>query len=129
MPPKIVNPVVRRNILLMISTVLLLIAVLYKPSLLLCFTSFKGAFSVVFTFAAALFGALGIGLFAGVFLRERGNPWYARPHALIYLGAALSLISILGAQLYPQVHKGSMFLFMAFEVLWVVIVEWVYYSK
>jgi hypothetical protein len=134
------DPVRRRNSLLMLAGVFLVIAVINKPSLLLFFASARQLISLALMVFAALLTAIGIYNFAISIFGRSELPWYTRPWAMFFLVAALLIINaalMLAGNLFSNVFKANVFflkdayiyLFMAFEVLWLVLLEWVSYEK
>ena len=134
-----IDPVQKRNVLLTISGMLMLMAVVQRPSLLLFFTSASTIFGLAVAIAVAFFMALGIREFAHVFLPGPAEPWYARRGSFIFLTIILwalnTILTVFNRIAFISHPAGSMFgsqdfkfLLMAFEVLWVVLLEWVSYD-
>jgi len=129
-----VNPVRRRNSILILAGLFLVMAVIDKPSLLLFFTSSKQFISIVLIVAAAFVATLGIYRFVEPIFGRGNSPWYARPGAVIFLAVALMGINamfmildnlfanILGTGPF-LVHKAYIYLFMAFELVWILLLE------
>ena len=134
------DPVRRRNSLLMIAGIFLIIAVINKPSLLLFFASARQFISFALVVFAAFLAAIGIYNFAISVFGRSELPWYTRPWAMLFLVASLLIINavlMFAGNLFSNVFKANMFflkdayiyLFMALEVLWLVLLEWVSYEK
>jgi hypothetical protein len=134
------DPVKRRNSLLMIAGSFLIIAVINKPSVLLFFASARQFISFALMVFAAFMAALGIHSFAEIVFGKTTLPWYTRPWAILFLAVALIIINVvlmLTGNLFSSIFKVNMFflqnayiyLFMALEVLWLVLLEWVSYEK
>ena len=126
--------------MLMLAGVFLIIAVINKPSLLLFFASTKQFISLALIVFAALLAAIGIYNFAISIFGRTESPWYTRPWAMLFLVVALLIINavlMFGGGLLSNVFKMNLFfvqdayiyLFMGFEVLWLVLLEWVSYKK
>ena len=140
MYPKVIDPVQRRNTLLGIAAACLVLAIIQRPALLLFFMSARITINLVLTAVAALFMAMAIREFALAFLCGPGDPWYAKPGAIVFLAFGLcalnafltTLIMIgpmadtLGLMLR---QPGMRFQLTAFEVFWIVVLEWVSYAK
>ena len=134
------DPVRRRNSILMLAGVFLVMAVIDKPSLLLFFTSSKQFISIILIVAAAFVVTLGIYRFVEPIFGRDNLPWYAKPGAVIFLTVALiginaifmvldNLISnILGNGPF-LINKAYIYLFIAFELVWILLLEWVSYEK
>ena len=124
----------------MLAGIFLVMAVIDKPSLLLFFASAKQFISIVLIVAAAFVATLGIYRFVEHIFGRGNQPWYARPGAVIFLAVALMGINamfmvldnlfsnILGTGPF-LVHKAYIYLFMAFELVWILLLEWVSYVK
>ena len=134
------DPVRRRNLLLLLAASFLIIAVINKPSLLLLFASAKQFISFALIIFSALWTALGIYNFAEIIFGKTELPWYTKPWSMFFLAAALIIINavlIFAGNAFSNAFKVRMFflenayiyLFMASEVLWLVLLEWVSYEK
>ncbi|MFH1613778.1 MAG: hypothetical protein ABIG61_01660 [Planctomycetota bacterium] len=134
------DPVRRRNSLLMLAGVFLIIAVINKPSLLLFFASAKQFISLALMVFAALLAAIGVYNFAISIFGRSELPWYTKPWAMLFLIAALLVINaalMFAGNMLSNMFKTNLFfvqdsyiyVFMAFEVLWLVLLEWVSYKK
>ena len=130
-----IDPIRRRNSLLMLAGIFMIIAVMNKPSILLFFTSPRGLISTALTAFAGLLTAIGINNLAQIFLHGRGEPWYARRGALFFLLIILLAISALLCFIEALIlgplemghlilSKGTIYQFMAMGILWIVILEW-----
>lgn len=134
-----INPVRRRNFLLLLAAMFLMMALLNKPSMLFFFISAKEFVSVITVAFAAFFATIGIYQYADRIFGRTELPWYARPGAMIFLAVALiisnALIMLTSKLLSRTVetglvlHNAHIYLFMAFEVAWIVILEWVSFKK
>ncbi len=135
-----IDPVRRRNSLLIIAATFLVIALVNKPSLLLFFASVRQLISLALMIFAALWAALGIHNFATAVFGQAELPWYTRPWAILFLLVALLVINavlMFAGSLLSNMCKTDLFfvqdayiyLFMAFEVLWLALFEWVSYEK
>ena len=129
-----INPVRQRNILLITAGIFMLLAILNQPTLLLFIISPGGMFSIILIAAAGFFAAKGIREFADVFLRKPGYPWYSRQGAFVFLAIIMPLInafytifeSLVFRTLritHNSLYSTRIFEFMAFELLWIVILE------
>jgi len=134
------DPVRRRNSILMLAGVFLVMAVIDKPSLLLFFTSSKQFISIILIVAAAFVATLGIYRFVEPIFGRNNPPWYAKPGAVIFLTVALiginaifmvldNLISNILRTNPFLINKAYIYLFMAFELVWILLLEWVSYEK
>ena len=124
----------------MLAGIFLIIALINKPSLLLFFASAKTFFSLVLVAFAAFLATLGIYNFAEAIFGRTELPWYARPGGMVFLVAALFCINavfmffgkvlsnVLRTELF-FVQEAYIYLFMVFELLWIVLLEWVSYQK
>ena len=140
MRTRIIDPVQRRNALLAISATFMAMAVAQRPALLLFFTSARITVNLAVSVVAAFFMALAIREFASLLLRGPGDPWYARRGAIAFLAISLSslnaILTILARsgpmadQMGPVLlGPGMRFQLAAFEVLWLVLLEWVSYDN
>ena len=135
-----IDPVRRRNSIFMLAGVFLVMAVIDKPSLLLFFTSSKQFISIILIVAAAFVATLGIYRFVEPIFGRNNPPWYAKPGAVIFLTVALiginaifmvldNLISNILRTNPFLINKAYIYLFMAFELVWILLLEWVSYEK
>lgn len=134
-----INPVRRRNSLLLLSGMFLMMALINKPSMLLFFISAKEFVSIIAIAFAAFMATIGIYQYADRIFGRTEIPWYARPWAMIFLAVALIIINamfMLTIRLISKIvetgfvlHNAHIYLFMAFEVAWIVLLEWVNYKK
>ncbi len=124
----------------MLAGVFLVMAVIDKPSLLLFFTSSKQFISIILIVAAAFVATLGIYRFVEPIFGRNNPPWYAKPGAVIFLTVALiginaifmvldNLISNILRTNPFLINKAYIYLFMAFELVWILLLEWVSYEK
>lgn len=136
---KTINPVKRRNSILIMAGVLLIIAIVNKPALLLFFISAQRFAGVALIAFAALLATLGIYNFVRKIFGRTSEPWYVKPRAMIFLvvvligiNALLFLFDSLMSSIFgigPFLsQRGYVYLFMAFELLWLVLFEWVSYE-
>jgi len=140
MHTRMIDPVQRRNALLAISAAFMVMAVVQRPALLLFFTSVRLTVYLAVSAVAALFMAMAIREFALAFLHEPGDPWYTKRGAIVFLAISLpslnAILTIL-ARSGPMVDRigpvllqpGMRFQLAAFEVLWMVLLEWVSYDN
>ena len=140
MRTRVIDPVQRRNALLAISATFMVMAVAQRPALLLFFTSVPMTVHLAVSAAAAFFMAMTIREFASAFLHGPGDPWYAKRGAIAFLAISLSslnaILTILARsgpmadRIGPVLLKpGMRFQLAAFEVLWLVLLEWVTYDN
>lgn len=134
------DPVRKRNSLLIIAGSFLVIAVINKPSVLLFFASVRQFISFALVVFAAFMAALSIHSFAEIVFRRTELPWYTKPWSILFLAVALIIVNVvltLTGNLFSSIFKVNMFflqdayiyLFMALEVLWLVLLEWVSYER
>jgi len=140
MHTRTVDPVQRRNALLAISAAFMAMAGAQRPALLLFFSSVPMTVNLAVSVVAAFFLTLAIREFALVFLHEPGDPWYAKRGAIVFLAISLpslnAILTILARsgpmadRIGPVLLKpGMRFQLAAFEVLWLVLLEWVTYDN
>jgi len=140
MRTRTIDPVQRRNALLAISAAFMAMAVAQRPALLLFLTSVPLTVNLAVSVVAAFFMALAIREFASLLLRGPGDPWYAKRGAIVFLAISLpslnAILTIL-ARTGPMAGRigpvllqpGMRFQLAAFEVLWMVLLEWVSYDN
>lgn len=127
----IVNPLRRRQWLILVAILLIAAALIQSPRLLVLVTTPQGLLVLILIGIAGFLGAKGIQEFAAVFLRNPGEPWYSRRGAIGYLMIIMPLINGLMviadhimSQFIPLPRTGTLqgriFLFMAAELLWIV---------
>jgi len=123
-----INPIFRRNALLSAAVVLMLIAVATDPKILPSVLTIRGLVGTVLVAVAGLFAAIGIHDIAETFLRGPGEPWYARPGAMLFLPVVLmatnALLIVFGGIGPLSVPKARLYQFTAAELLWIVLLEW-----
>jgi len=140
MRTRTIDPVQRRNALLAISAAFMAMAGAQRPALLLFFTSVHMTVNLTVSVVAAFFMTLAIREFASLLLRGPGDPWYVKRGAIALLAISLSslnaILTILARSGFmadpvgPVFHQPGMRLqIMAFEVLWLVLLEWVSYDN
>ena len=140
MHTRTVDPVQRRNALLAISAAFMAMAGAQRPALLLFFTSVPMTVNLAVSVVAAFFLTLAIREFASLLLRGPGDPWYAKRGAIVLVAISLSslnaILTILARsgpmadRIGPVLLKpGMRFQLAAFEVLWLVLLEWVTYDN
>ena len=126
--------------MLIIAGSFLVIAVINKPSVLLFFASVRQFISFALVVFAAFMAALSIHSFAEIVFRRTELPWYTKPWSILFLAVALIIVNVvltLTGNLFSSIFKVNMFflqdayiyLFMALEVLWLVLLEWVSYER
>lgn len=137
---KTINPVKRRNSILIMAGIFMAIAVIEKPSLLLFFLSAKSLSSVTLAVFAAFLATLGIYSFVRSVFGWQNSPWYTHKGAMLFIVTVLLginalfiifdnlLSSVISTRLMLS-QKGYIWLFMAFELLWIVALEWVSYER
>ena len=137
--PRKTDPVKRRNLILILAGIFLMIAIIHKPSLLLFFTSSRQFLAIILIAAAGFTAAVGIYNFVEMIYGTNNPPWYAKPGALIFLAVALiiinavfmffsNMLSNISADMAVLNNKAYLYLFMAFELIWTVALEWVSYG-
>jgi len=140
MHPKAIDPVQRRNALLLIAAALMVLAIMQRPALLFFFNSASIVGSLAFSAIVALAMARALRHIALSFLPGPGDPWYAKPGALVFLAIGLfglnAILTLMDRSGFmadpvgPVFHQpGMRFQIMAFEVLWLVLLEWVSYDN
>jgi len=83
----------RRKALFMLACILLVVAAAHRPWIVLSAFSDKGFTKIVILVVAGLAAVIAIHELAQSVLRGRGEPWYARRGALIFLPAAVLCIN------------------------------------
>jgi hypothetical protein len=120
------NPVSRKHTLMIAAGFFLLVAGFIEPGLLPRLSSQAGTVTIGFIVVSGFLAAQGIRRLAGIFLRDKA-PWYA---VAVFLCIALPCINplflkldgfFIGTGMIEQVTSppARMFLFMAFELLWI----------
>jgi|GEM_PF-3570173 hypothetical protein len=120
------NPVSRKHTLMIVAGLFLLVANFTDPGLLPRLSSQAGTVTMGFIIVSGFLAAKGIRRLAGIFLKDKA-PWYA---VAVFLCIAVPCINplftklddfLVGAGMIEQVtsQPARMFLFMAFELLWI----------
>ena len=128
----VINPITRRNRLLVAAGLLLLLSVLIGPAILFRMLTLRGIAGTALVITAGCFAANGICELAVLILREPGHPWYAKPWSLLVLSVGLicaawlfSLLDNLVCWLFRMEHlvpqMALIFEFTAIELFWIVI--------
>ncbi len=129
-----INPIHRRKTLLIAAGIFMLLAILNQPALLLFITSPVGLIYIILIATAGFFAAKGIREFADVFLKKPGYPWYSRQGAFVFLAIIMPIINAIytifdgiAFSAFRTIHNypcsTNIFMFIAFELLWIVILE------
>ena len=124
------NPVSRKHTLMIAGGFFLLVAAFVEPGLLPHLSSQAGTITMGFAVAASFLAAKVMRQLAGVLLRDKVSPWYAARGVAVFLCIAVPCINPLyiklddffvGTGLIQQVtsQEARMFIFMAFELLWI----------
>jgi len=137
---QMINPVRRRNVVLLVAGVLVLGAIANKPSLVLFFLSARELFNMAVIVVTTLLLAIAINHCARVILTAPGEPWYARPGAFIFMALMLLLVNAAAVfcmnnafvafgsgPLFSQL--ATQFLFNAMLLLWTTVLEWPSYEN
>lgn len=133
---KRLNPIQKRNTLLIAGLVSLAIAAIKKPSLLFFFTSSKGTASAFLMILGALFGAFSFREFGYIFLKRRGDPWYARGGSFFLLALMMTVFGFVAAiidgvilsslGIGPIITENAyIYEFFGLVFIWIVLLEWV----
>ena len=112
------------------ATFFLLVAGLVEPGLLSRLASQAGTVTMGFIAVSGFLAAKGIRRLAAVFLGEKAAPWYTGRGVAVFLCIALPCVNPLyiklddffvGTGMIAQVtsQPTRMFIFMAFELLWI----------
>jgi hypothetical protein len=128
------NPAARRHTLLFVAVVFLLIAGFIDPGILHRFACQVGVINAAFLVIAAFLAAKGIRRLADVFFGGSARPWYGRAGVVVFLCIILPCINVVfiiidnmffNITAIGQVAGQSvrMFVFMAFELLWIAMLE------
>jgi len=107
--------------------------------MLLFFISTKETVSIIAVAFASFMATIGIYQYADRIFGRTELPWYARRGAMIFLAIALMMANALfmiTCKLLARtietgfvLHNAYIYLFMSFEVVWIVLLEWVSYKK
>ncbi|MCP4608784.1 MAG: hypothetical protein GY845_08725 [Planctomycetes bacterium] len=130
------KPVKKRNILFCAGIIMLIIAVILKPSLLLFFLTSEDRVHVFLVVLASLCIAIGFHELANGLLKNNGLPWYTRPGGFIVLILLTTLFCIMAAFIdglilptlgigpivKEQAHRYELF---GMVILWIISLEWV----
>jgi len=129
------NTFFRRKALFMLACTLLILAVAHRPWMLLFAFSAKGLTHTVLLVVVGLAAVIVIHELAQFVLRGRGEPWYARRGALLFLPAALLCINALfsvvddiafrtfGIGPFLSSSNAAMCMLIAVELLWIALLE------
>ena len=134
-----IDPVRRRNSLLILAGIFSVIAIIDRPSMLLFFVSVREFISLILVAFAAFMATMGIYHYAAHIFGRTELPWYTKPGGMVFLAVMLICINaafMLMSRLLSRIlgtafleHNAHVYLFMAFELLWIVLLEWVSYEK
>ena len=118
----------------MLAGILLVVVLAHRPWILLLAFSGKGLTKTVLLVVAGLTAVIAIHELAQFVLRGRGEPWYSRRGALIFLPAALlcmnallSIVDNLASRIFgigPFLSSNAaMCMLVAVELLWIILLE------
>ena len=136
---RIVDPISRRNTLLIIAAITMLLAIICRPAILLFFLSAREFLNSTILIVVAFFSAASIDRWSPNILRSPENPWYIRKGATIFLIVALfimtSIVVVVGNNTFRSIgsgplmsQNGAVLEFIALQLFWIVICEWPYYE-
>jgi hypothetical protein len=136
---KTVDPVARRNTLLQTAAIVMLIAIICRPSILLFCFSIRELINTIILVVVAFVAAVSIDEWAQSFLRSPGDPWYIRKGATIFLFLALlvmtTIVVFVGNGTFKAIgsgflmsQNGAVLEFISLQLLWIVLLEWPRYE-
>lgn|GEM_PF-1848734 len=124
----------RRKALFMLACILLAVVLAHRPWMLLLAFSGKGISKTVLLVVVGLAAVIAIHELAQFVLRGRGEPWYSRrgasiflPAALLCINALLSIADNLASKIFgigPFLSSNAvMCMLIAVELMWIVLLE------
>ena len=136
---KIVDPVSRKNTLLMTAGIVMLIAIICRPAILLFCFSARELLNNTILVVVAFFAAISIDEWAQSVLRSPGEPWYIRRGSTLFLFLALlcmtTIVVVVGNWTFKAIgsgplmsQNGAVLEFIALQLLWIVLLEWPRYE-
>ncbi len=135
-----VDPVLRRNVLLITAAATMLLAIICRPAILLSLLSAREFLNTAILVVVAFFSARSIDEWAQAVLRSPGDPWYIRKGSCIFLFLALlamtTIVVVVGNWTFKSIgsgplmsQNGAVLEFIALQLFWIVILEWPQYEE